>query len=86
MGLSKSARISIMLAIDTVFFLVELVAGLVVHSLALTADAFHMLNDIISLAVGLWAVRISRRQSTDKFSYGVCSFTRLPTAQCLSAY
>lgn len=70
MGLSKSARISIMLAIDTVFFLIELIAGLVVHSLALTADAFHMLNDIISLAVGLWAVRISKRQSTDKFSYG----------------
>lgn len=70
MGLSKSTRISIMLAIDTVFFLVELIAGLVVHSLALTADAFHMLNDIISLAVGLWAVTISKRQSTDKFSYG----------------
>ncbi|KAK6065057.1 cation diffusion facilitator family transporter [Seiridium cupressi] len=70
MALSKSARISIMLAIDAVFFLIELIAGLVVHSLALTADAFHMLNDIISLAVGLWAVRISTKQSTDKFSYG----------------
>jgi Co/Zn/Cd efflux system component len=72
MALSKSTRISIMLAIDTVFFLVEMISGLMVHSLALTADAFHMLNDIISLAVGLWAVRISKRQSTDKFSYGVC--------------
>ncbi|KAH6657296.1 cation efflux protein [Truncatella angustata] len=70
MGLSKSTRISIMLGIDTVFFLVELIAGIAVHSLALTADAFHMLNDIISLAVGLWAVRISKRQSTNKFSYG----------------
>lgn len=71
MGLSKSTRISIMLAIDTVFFLVEMISGLMVGSLALTADAFHMLNDIISLAVGLWAVRISKRQSTDRFSYGV---------------
>ncbi|KAI1854181.1 hypothetical protein JX265_000585 [Neoarthrinium moseri] len=70
MALSKSQRISIMVAISTVFFLVELISGLMVKSLALTADAFHMLNDIISLLVGLWAVRISKRQSTDKFSYG----------------
>jgi zinc transporter 1 len=61
-----------MLGIDIVFFMVELISGITVHSLALTADAFHMLNDIISLFVGLWAVRISTRATTDKFSYGVC--------------
>lgn len=33
-----------MLAIDVVFFLVELIVGLVVKSLALTADAFHMVR------------------------------------------
>jgi zinc transporter 1 len=59
-----------MLAIDVVFFLVELISGLVVHSLALTADAFHMLNDIISLIVGLWAVTVAKRATTNRFSYG----------------
>jgi len=34
------------------------------------ADAFHMLNDIISLLVGLWAVSVARKATTDKFSYG----------------
>ncbi|KAI0126907.1 cation efflux protein [Xylariales sp. AK1849] len=70
MGLTKSTRISIMLGICTVFFFTELIAGMISGSLALMADAFHMLNDIISLIVGLWAVTISKRQSTDKFSYG----------------
>ncbi|KAI1334319.1 cation efflux protein [Xylariaceae sp. FL0016] len=70
MKLSKSTRISIMLAIDVVFFLVELVSGFMVHSLALMADAFHMLNDIISLAIGLWAVTVSKRETTPEFSYG----------------
>ncbi|WYZ44173.1 hypothetical protein EsH8_VII_000609 [Colletotrichum jinshuiense] len=70
MAWSKSTRISIMLAIDVVFFLVELIVGLVVKSLALTADAFHMLNDIISLCVGLWAVAVARKATTDKYSYG----------------
>lgn len=41
---SKSTRIKIMIAIDTAFFLLELVSGFLAHSLALTADAFHMVR------------------------------------------
>ncbi|KAH6845315.1 cation efflux protein [Chaetomium sp. MPI-CAGE-AT-0009] len=70
MGWSKSTRIKVMLALDTVFFLLELGVGFAVHSLALMADAFHMLNDIISLLVGLWAVSVASKATTDKFSYG----------------
>ncbi|KAJ4295935.1 Zinc resistance conferring protein [Collariella sp. IMI 366227] len=42
MGWSKSTRIKVMLAIDLMFFLLELGVGFAVHSLALMADAFHM--------------------------------------------
>lgn len=70
MAWSKSTRISIMLGIDVTFFLVELISGFMVHSLALMADAFHMLNDIISLLVGLWAVNLAQKATTDKYSYG----------------
>lgn len=31
----------------------------------------HQLNDIISLAVGLWAVNLARKESNDRYSYGV---------------
>lgn len=44
MGLSKSTRIMILLGIDSVFFLLELVVGYAVHSLALVADSFHMVR------------------------------------------
>ncbi|KAL8285369.1 hypothetical protein RB597_002447 [Gaeumannomyces tritici] len=70
MAWSKATRISIMLAIDLAFFFLELGTGIYVGSLALMADAFHMLNDVISLIIGLWAVRVSQNKSTDKFSYG----------------
>ncbi|KAH7027693.1 cation efflux protein [Microdochium trichocladiopsis] len=66
----QSTKISIMLAIDVVFFIVELGTGFWVHSLALMADAFHMLNDIISLVIGLWAVKAAKNPSTDRYSYG----------------
>lgn len=59
-----------MLAIDLAFFFLELGTGIYVGSLALMADAFHMLNDVISLVIGLWAVRVAQNKSTDKFSYG----------------
>lgn len=59
-----------MLAIDAAFFVLELGVGLLVGSLALMADAFHMLNDIISLVVGLWAVKAASKSSTDKYTFG----------------
>ena len=43
--MSKSTRIIIMLVIDTCFFALELGVGLTVGSLALMADAFHMVRD-----------------------------------------
>ncbi|CAA9957439.1 hypothetical protein CFE70_001017 [Pyrenophora teres f. teres 0-1] len=71
MGLSKSTRIMILLGIDTAFFFVELIAGYTVHSLALVADSFHMLNDVISLLVGLWAVKVASQKTNSKtYTYG----------------
>lgn len=71
MGLSKTNRILILLAIDSAFFLLELIVGYAVHSLALVADAFHMLNDVLSLCVGLWAVRVANSKTTSRiYTYG----------------
>lgn len=71
MAFSKSTRIIILLVIDTIFFLLELSVGYAVHSLALIADAFHMLNDVLSLCVGLWAVKVSNsKPSSNVYTYG----------------
>jgi len=44
MAWSKTTRIQVMLAIDIMFFLLELSVGMAVSSLALLADAFHMVG------------------------------------------
>jgi len=44
MAWSKSTRISIMLGIDAAFLVLELGTGIWVGSLALMADAFHMVS------------------------------------------
>ncbi|CCE78486.1 Piso0_001109 [Millerozyma farinosa CBS 7064] len=68
---SKEIRILSLLALDTVFFLLEVIIGYSVHSLALVADSFHMLNDIISLVIALWAVRYKNTKPADRYyTYG----------------
>jgi zinc transporter 1 len=71
MELSKQNRIIILLIIDSAFFLLEIVAGYSVHSLALVADSFHMLNDVMSLVVALYALRlVNSKKSPKRLSYG----------------
>ena len=67
----KEIRIVSLLILDTIFFLLELIIGYMSHSLALIADSFHMLNDIISLLVALWAVKVAKERNPDsKYTYG----------------
>lgn len=67
----KEIRIASLLALDTLFFLLEAIVGYSVHSLALIADSFHMLNDIISLVIALWAVRAkTTKKPNEMYTYG----------------
>ncbi|KAJ6534627.1 cation efflux protein [Mycena vulgaris] len=69
--MSRSSRIKVLLAIDVVFFFVELISGYAVGSLALVADSFHMLNDVMSLIVALYAIKLTEQSETDsRYSYG----------------
>ncbi|KAF4575422.1 hypothetical protein EYR36_006781 [Pleurotus pulmonarius] len=70
--MSRSARITLLLIVDIIFFWVELVVGYVVGSLALVADSFHMLNDVMSLVVALYAIRLTAQGSPkdSRYSYG----------------
>src|SRR5438876_9252720 len=73
MVFSRSARIITLLVIDSSFFFLEITIGYAVHSLALVADSFHMLNDVFSLLVALWAIKLAKsKTSNSKYTYGVC--------------
>lgn len=49
---------------------VEVVAGIISGSLALLADAGHMLTDAGALALALYAARIAHRPADERRSYG----------------
>ncbi|KAH9175355.1 cation efflux protein [Lactarius sanguifluus] len=68
---SRTARIYFLLVLDLIFFLLEIIVGYAVGSLALVADSFHMLNDVVSLIIALYAIKLSANSTPDtRYSYG----------------
>jgi cobalt-zinc-cadmium efflux system protein len=59
-GDTRVSRMVIAAAILTVFFAVELTTALLIGSIALLADAGHMLTDLVAMFMGLSAVLLAR--------------------------
>ena len=63
-------RLAIVLALTSTVLLVEVVGAVLTGSLALLADAGHMLTDAAGLAIALIAATLSMRPATDKRTWG----------------
>ena len=63
-------RVAIGACLTAGFMIAEIVGGLISGSLALIADAVHMLTDTVALAFAWAAFRIARRPATWRHSYG----------------
>ncbi len=63
-------RLVIVLALSAAYMVAEVVGGLITNSLALIADAGHMLSDVAALALSLFAMWIAQRPPTPQRSYG----------------
>lgn len=50
MASNRSFRLKLLLGIDTAFFLLELIVGMLSGSLALMADAFHMVSQLATFS------------------------------------
>ena len=66
----EQRSLALALALIAAFLVAEVVGGLLAHSLALLADAAHMLGDAGSLALALFASWIAGRPPTPERSFG----------------
>ncbi len=62
--------LAIVLVVTAAFMVAEFVGGWLANSLALVADAAHMLADVGSLALSLFALWFARRPATSGKTYG----------------
>ena len=67
---NRGRPLALALAITSVYFVAEVVGGILTNSLALLSDAGHMFSDIAALGLSLFAFRMSRRPATAKRTYG----------------
>jgi cobalt-zinc-cadmium efflux system protein len=64
-------RLGLVLALTAGVTAVEALGGWLAHSLALIADAGHMLADVGTLGLVLWVARMAQRPATPERSYGL---------------
>jgi cobalt-zinc-cadmium efflux system protein len=73
-GPDNERRVLWALCLTGGFMIAEVIGGLVSGSLALLADAGHMLTDTAALGLSWYAFRVTRRPATPERSYGHARF------------
>jgi cobalt-zinc-cadmium efflux system protein len=58
------------IALNALYVVAEIVAGLLYNSLSLLTDAGHNIGDVASLLLSLIAFRLARKKATTEFTYG----------------
>lgn len=73
-GSGNMRRVVVALVLTGAFMVVEVVGGIISGSLALLADAGHMLTDTMALALAAVAFHVSKRPADAKLTYGYQRF------------
>ncbi|KAK9762003.1 Zinc resistance conferring protein [Basidiobolus ranarum] len=68
--MKRTTRLTILLLLTTTFFFAELIVGYAAGSIALVADSFHMLSDLLSLCVALYAIKLGEKSHSAQYTYG----------------
>src|SRR4051812_39665641 len=58
------------IVLNASYVVVQVVVGLLTHSMALLSDAGHNLSDVASLGLSLMAFRLARVKPSQTFTYG----------------
>jgi cobalt-zinc-cadmium efflux system protein len=68
---SKSRAFAIAVLLNIAIVVIQAVYGFIAHSTALLADAGHNLSDVLGLLLAWGAIYLSRRQPTERYTYGL---------------
>jgi len=63
-------RLAIVFGLTLTYLFAEVIGGLLTGSLALLADAGHMLTDVAGLGLALFAIKFAERPATPERTYG----------------
>ena len=75
----QRTRLLVVLALTVVVFAAEAAASIFANSLALLAEAFHVLLDVVALGIAFVAVWLGSRPVTDRRTFGLLRLEILAT-------
>ena len=67
---ANKRSLTIVFVLTTTYMIAEAIGGFTTHSLALLADAGHMLTDVAGLGMALLAIKFAERPATAERTYG----------------
>ncbi len=67
---ANKKRMAIALGLTSAYLIAEVIGAIVTRSLALLADAGHMLTDVAGIALALFAMRFAEKPATPERTYG----------------
>ena len=67
---ANKRNLTIVFTLTATYLVVEVIGGFVTGSLALLADAGHMLTDVAGVGLALLAIRFAERPATPEHTYG----------------
>lgn len=76
----EAGRLAMAIAISAGILVVDLIAGVASHSLALIADAGHVFADLSAMLLSLGAVRLAARPRSDERTFGLARLEILAAA------
>lgn len=69
-GFKNKKQLKVVLLLTGSYLIAEVIGGIVTKSLALLADAGHMLTDVGGLALALFAISLTQQPASPKRTYG----------------
>ena len=67
---TNKRSLALVFGLTLLYLIAEVVGGILTHSLALLADAGHMLTDVAGLGLAFFAIRFAERPATPERTYG----------------
>lgn len=66
----NAGRLRVVFLLTSTYLVAEIIGGVITGSLALLADAGHMLTDVAGVGLALYSIRLAQRAPTPDRSYG----------------
>lgn len=66
----NKGKLKLVLGLTLTYLIAEVVGGILTKSLALLADAGHMMTDVAGLGMALFAINITQRSASERRTYG----------------